>query len=321
MSPLHRPSAFLFLQLLLLLLHYVPTIPNPVTQYHAKPVEHEPTNLPCPPEYFRAARDLDCEGLRSLLYLHPDCVQATDPQGRTAAMWLAGNNRHSANANKQERSYVNGKAGFCALILESFNASLVHVHDEHGNTAVSWAATNGMAQLLETLLEVSVFKHNVTGAGTKSNILETIEKTQHATPLHIATAHNHYDTVQLLLQHGANARHADINGLTPLMKATINQRRDIMHLFLEQDHDSYKDVSHTLWTPCHYAVYSKNVEAVYLLIHDQSCPLEAKDKDGRTPYALATALELEEISILLRDAKLEAIDRAHQDWADRPIEL
>jgi hypothetical protein len=49
--------------------------------------------------------------------------------------------------------------------------------------------------------------------------------------------------------------------------------------------------------------------------------LEAKDKDGRTPYALATALELEEISILLRDAKLEAIDRAHQYWAGRPIEL
>jgi hypothetical protein len=39
-----------------------------------------------------------------------------------------------------------------------------------------------------------------------------------------------------------------------LMKATINQRRDIMHLLLEIDHDSYKDVSHTLWTPCHYAV-------------------------------------------------------------------
>jgi ankyrin repeat protein len=228
---------------------------------------HVDEGIKCPKkEYFKAARNLDCETLRSYLSLYPTCKRTKDLSERTAAMWLAGNNRHRSDTNTKERTYLDGKASFCAQILDSFGALMINVQDNGGNTAISWASANGMTTLLQTLLTSSEFNENELGKKKKKKALEALENLRKSTPLHSATAHNHFETVKLLLQHGANVRHADIDGITPLMKASINQRNDLVQLFLEHDHDTFKDVSRTKWTACHYAVFSKNAEMVQLLL-------------------------------------------------------
>ena len=272
------------------------------------------SQIDCPlKNFFREARSLECEQMRTLLKLYESCKDAKDASGRTAAMFIAGNTQMTAHDSKTQRDYYDGKAAFCIQVLHAFDAVWVDTQDNGGNTAISWASANGMPNLLETLLTLPRKEDD----NSKSELLETTEKVRRSTPLHAAVAHNHFEAASVLVEHGANVRAKDIDGQTPAMKAALNKRTDILGRLLTADPGAADDISLTEWTTCHFGVYAKSVEVISLLLSVHGCNLDAKDKDGHTPYILSTIVGAEDVAYLLREAKINAIEEDHKDWSSR----
>jgi len=302
------PRYYLLLSLLLL-----STTPSPANEL---PQEK------CPIEaYFKAARSIDCETLRQYLNLYDDCKTARDSGRRTAAMMVAGNNKIHHDVSPTERDYIDGKAGFCIQVLDSFQGAMIDARDQGGRTAVFWAAANGMPKLLDSMLSVPSLLEKKVGVMTKAQVLETKELDRAYTALHAATTHNHLNSVKILIQHGANVRARDRDGQTCIMKAAVNQRSDIAHEFIEADKNTVLDMTNKKsWTACHHAVFSKSVEMISSFIHSNACPFDVRDRDGNTPYTLAVAFGLEKISLMLLHAKVDRVHHDYGQWEDKQKE-
>ena len=88
-------------------------------------------------------------------------------------------------------------------------------------------------------------------------------------------------------------READINapnnnGETPLHKAVINQKTDMIKLLLEKGADiKAKDNTHR--TPLHRAIIKENTQIIELLLNDDKADINAPGNNGETPLHIAVA--------------------------------
>lgn len=120
------------------------------------------------------------------------------------------------------------RAGQGELSDEQVKAALaaktIDLPDQNGFTALHWACYYGqvatVAQLLATR-QVDV--------GRLAPDL--------VSPLLLAASGGHHEVVRLLLQHGANARHSDIVGNTPLMYAAAGNHPHTCNELLSKDPD------------------------------------------------------------------------------------
>jgi ankyrin repeat protein len=123
--------------------------------------------------------------------------------------------------------------------------------------------------------------------------------------LDISDAHKRRRMIRFCLDHGIDALQKEkINGYTPLHEAIARQQVDSVQLLLanaggEVDWRSFDRRGRTI---LHQAVESNNVsilESLITIINHYGISVDIPDKNGLTPYLLATKLHLREMADIL----------------------
>lgn len=161
------------------------------------------------------------------------------------------------------------------------------------DTAMHKAAARGHTKIVRLLLDHgAIIDSKSVGRG----------KHQEVTPLYDAISYRAYDTVQLLIERGAEMEQDCDSSGTPLMTAILGNHEAIVRLLLEKGADpntetAYGSGGHAL----HKAVsgYRLNRSIIKLLI-TIGATIDAKDGKGETPLLLATKYgHIDVMSLLL----------------------
>jgi len=106
-------------------------------------------------------------------------------------------------------------------------------------------------------------------------------------PLHVASAHDHFGTVRLLIQHGADVSTRNNSNLTPLHLALSERKADSMRLLIQHGADvNARDWFN--WTPLHLASFEGRANSMQLLIQ-HGADVNARDGVNSTPLHLASS--------------------------------
>ncbi|TVY27892.1 Ankyrin repeat domain-containing protein [Lachnellula hyalina] len=163
--------------------------------------------------------------------------------------------------------------------------------DEHGETAVSWAAEYGYDETFDLLLQHSAdirIRDNYDG-----------------TPLSWAARNGHTVIVKRLLEKGANAPEPkDQTNRTPLSLAAQEGHCDIMKLLFDY-HSEIDSMDSSRQTPLFFAAKNGHKNAVKLLI-DKTANANLMDANGQTPlFVAAEAGQRSILSFLLTSQDLD----------------
>ena len=121
-----------------------------------------------------------------------------------------------------------------------------------------------------------------------------------STPLHLAAAAGHLDTVRLLLDK-SDVDAEDKNGNTPVWAAFASSRSEVARFLLEEGEADVDASCEDGMTYLHQAAQRKSTDdAVWLLAHKASA--KAKDKFADTPLHAAAAAGAWRVGRLLVDA-------------------
>ena len=157
-------------------------------------------------------------------------------------------------------------------------------------TPLLWASLSSSGEFIETLIDL----------GANVNAQRTDDK---VTPLILSSYWNNFMTVNLLLDHGADANIASADGYTPLHLAVMKGSQNFVKLFLEKnalvntqnaDGDS----------PLHTAVSNGFFDITKLLIKKGS-NVNLQNKEGRTPLFLGVKNKHEQLIKLLIENKAD----------------
>ncbi|CAG5134658.1 unnamed protein product [Candidula unifasciata] len=96
--------------------------------------------------------------------------------------------------------------------------------DKSGYTALHYACRNGQLETCKILLTY------------QADVNATTQSSK-ATPLHRASYMGHSEIVSLLLQHNADPRSADCDGMTPLHKAAENDHAETVKILIKANPD------------------------------------------------------------------------------------
>jgi ankyrin repeat protein len=118
-----------------------------------------------------------------------------------------------------------------------------------------------------------------------------------STRLHRATNNGNAEIVRMLLKHGANVDAKNYKGRTPLQKATENGTGKAVRVLLEHCADvGEKDNEGR--TPLHKAAENGSDEAVRVLL-ERGAKIDAKDDEGQTPLHKAAEYWRDEVVCVL----------------------
>jgi ankyrin repeat protein len=118
-----------------------------------------------------------------------------------------------------------------------------------------------------------------------------------SSPLHKASYSGALEVVRLLLEHGADVNAREKDGSTPLCHASSNTSLEVARLLLEHGADvnaRRKDGS----TPLRYASFEVSLEVARLLLENGPYA-NAREKDGSTPLHYASSIGSLEVARLL----------------------
>ncbi|WP_341816915.1 ankyrin repeat domain-containing protein [Wolbachia endosymbiont (group A) of Agelastica alni] len=194
---------------------------------------------------------------------------------------------NGANVNEKDihgetplhRAAEKGRLEVVEKLIE--NGANVNEKGDNENTPLHWAAENGYLEVIEKLIENGA---NVNEKGDNEN-----------TPLHWAAAKGRLEVVEKLIEKGANIGVEDKGGKTPFERAEKNQRTEVAKfLATVKDNDDK--------TALHYAAEKGNLDLVRLLIENVA-DINAKNKDGMTPFKIALVYDKTEVINFLAIAK------------------
>jgi ankyrin repeat protein len=152
---------------------------------------------------------------------------------------------------------------------------VVDSKDNHGRTALTWAATKGHEAVVRLLLA-----RDDVAADSKSNDGQT--------PLRWAAANGHEAVVQLLLLRGdVTVDSKDNYGRTPLSWAAGEGREGVVRLLLPRDDVAADSKDSNGWTPLMWAAKQGHEDVVRLLLALDDVAADSKSNDGQTPLSLA----------------------------------
>ena len=208
------------------------------------------------------------------------------------------------------------KTGNTAAMLRLIQADpeLMHKTAPNGETPLMAALYHGMRGAVDLLLEhgvaVNIFEAAAIGdEDTVSYLLDLapdlINQTSNDgwTPLHLAALFGAYETVQVLIERGADVNALSRNRLEnrPVHAAAAGKRTAIVHLLLEHGADPNARQREGK-TPLHQAVEHCDIGMVRLLL-DYGADPDIEDHQGKTPVRLAEENGYDEIAALLRSRR------------------
>jgi len=180
------------------------------------------------------------------------------------------------------------KGHFLVADLLYGHGAIVEVEDADNDTPLFAASAYGQVDTVRWLLD-----HGA-----------DVNASQSSKPLHLAAHNLHFDAVQLLLEHKADTNLLDKKGRTPLCEVLTRRFYpeetvvDIVRRLLE--HGADPNIPHAIHsTPLHQASsYGGWLEVARLLL-SYGAKVDEKDDMGRTPFQVATADGLDELTKLL----------------------
>jgi ankyrin repeat protein len=104
--------------------------------------------------------------------------------------------------------------------------------------------------------------------------------------LHLAAYFGHQAYCSFLISCGASLLARDKTGQTPLFKAVIASRENVLLTFLSQTHAPIDDVDLSQRTPLHWAADAGHASIMQMLLAREA-EVDCEDLDGRTPLHLA----------------------------------
>jgi ankyrin repeat protein len=147
-----------------------------------------------------------------------------------------------------------------------------------GNTPLIWASFNGQLKAIKVLVE----------RGAK---LDAVSDDGHKTALLMAAYGGHADTVSYLLQRGARINHANARGDTGIAIASFMNRTAVVDSLLLHRADVSLSSRELRYTPLHLAAHRGHELVLKKLLMDgvaAKTVINAQDRDGHTPFMLAT---------------------------------
>jgi ankyrin repeat protein len=148
-----------------------------------------------------------------------------------------------------------------------------------GNTPLIWAAFNGHVHVMKVLVD-------------KGAHIEAISSDGHKTPLLIASYRGNQEAVMFLLRQGARIDHYNNRGDTSISLASYMNHIQVIDSLLFRRADITITTKDMKYTPLHIAAYKGHLVIVKKLIEDgvaASTIINAKDRDGNTPFLLAAS--------------------------------
>lgn len=129
------------------------------------------------------------------------------------------------------------------------------------------------------------------------NLEETDE--EGITPLLLAIKQGRRDVVELLLNHGADIHHAGNDGVTPLFLAIRERRSDLVALLLDKGADVNERGAISGVTPLHVGAYAGDPEILRLLLR-HGANKHARMTSGELPVDLVRPFGKTELIELLK---------------------
>jgi RNA polymerase sigma factor (sigma-70 family) len=198
------------------------------------------------------------------------------------------------------------RAGDAARVRELFDRDprLLAARDPMGNTALIVAVNSGHEALAAMLLEAGVRPdlHEASAIGRTDLVSQFLSEepkrvdafsAEGFTPLALAAHFGHNETVQLLIERGADVNVVSTHpiGVTPLHAALFGGKAGAARLLLDNGADPNarrggRGWPRAGWTALHYAAAYGFVDLIESLI-ERGADLNARDDEGKTPLAVA----------------------------------
>ncbi|MDB6032682.1 MAG: hypothetical protein JWM16_3020 [Verrucomicrobiales bacterium] len=270
----------------------------------AWPVAASSTNQPAASALFLAVKLNDPDAVKIAL-LGGVSMDTRNDQGRTALIVAASTGNlemtkllveHGADVNARTTTEI-GSTVLC-FAIEGRNLQVldylierganVDGTSKNGQTPLHYAAAHGLNDFVGSLLRHGADPDLFGIPDTKGNL---------TTPLMAAAANGHFETVQLLVEEGAQLEKANNVGDTVLMDVCKRPYPEIVKLLIEKG-ANVNAMGQDGYTALIYAAYQGQVETIRLLLSAGANPL-ATATDHLTPNA--------------RQARYDAADLAQQN--------
>ncbi|KAJ5465914.1 hypothetical protein N7530_009701 [Penicillium desertorum] len=222
-----------------------------------------------------------------LLLDHGACPNSADKEGRTALMTAAWKNHadilhllimRGADVNKRD--------------LRRRNA----LHNLAADKACRWGWGDEVVGLAEMLLTRNAGEGRGEGR-TGPAVIDAVEL-RGKTALHVATAHDRADIVQLLIAHKAAVNAASDGGWTPLHNACDKGCEEIVRILLSEGAHINAQLLNGI-TPLHLAAQGGHTNVVQCLLERPDLKRRVRDNFGSTPFLRAAQFKRKDIVLLL----------------------
>jgi ankyrin repeat protein len=138
-------------------------------------------------------------------------------------------------------------------------------------------------------------------------------------PLHEAASRN-LNTVELLVEYGADVDVRDLDGNTPLHLAASEGKIDVVKFLVERWSEGVREKSELQATPLHLAAGVGAIDVVKFLVEQWPEGMREKDNCFNTPLHLAALGGFTEVVKLLVDGWPEPV-REKNNFGDTPLHL
>ncbi|XP_018648139.1 putative tankyrase [Schistosoma mansoni] len=220
--------------------------------------------------------------------------------------------QHGANVNVTDlwrftplhEAAAKGKFEICRLLLKHGADPLKKNRDGHTPIDLVKDTDSDVYDLLRG--DIAVLEAAKKGNLTKIKRLVTSENIncrdtqgRNSTPLHLAAGYNNIETLEFLLESGADVNAKDKGGLIPLHNASSYGHVDVAALLIRYG-TSVNAVDKWGYTPLHEAAQKGRTQLCALLLAHGADP-KIRNQENQTPFELATA---DDVKSLLLDVML-----------------
>jgi ankyrin repeat protein len=257
-----------------------------------------------------------------LQHVGPEALQETDDKGRTAIHFAAYRGHEDivtfllgqgAQANSRDKSGTTllmsacgeGQTGVVKLLLQHVGLQALQETDEHGLTALHYAAMWGHGETVTFLLGQGAQANSRDEGGMTPFMSacangvvemlgqhigpEAMQETDNdgATALHLAAYWGHEKTAAFLISQGAQCNSRNADGVTPLLWACRQGRKGVVRLLLQHmGPEALQERYRNGMTALHWACVEGRAEVVRVLLL-AGADTAVTDNWGRTPRDIA----------------------------------